>query len=53
MKEARHVKKQQSSQRNKTQSTREKGRKKNLHLEWKLPSEAEEKTLCAIYGEEA
>jgi len=41
MKEARHVKKQQSSQTNKTQSTREKERKKNLRLEWKLPAEAE------------
>jgi hypothetical protein len=41
MKEARHVKKQQSSQTNKAQSTREKGRKKDLLLEWKLPAEAE------------
>jgi hypothetical protein len=41
MKEARHIKRQQSSQTNKTQSTREKGRKKDLLLEWKLPTEAE------------
>jgi hypothetical protein len=41
MKEARHVKKQQSSQKSKTQSTREKGRKKYVRLEWKLPIEAE------------
>ena len=41
MKEARHVKKQQSSQKNKTQSTKEKERKKNLRLEGELPTEAE------------